>query len=313
MRALLFALLLPTYASAQTLTTAILDASGVSDAQLKRVQRTAEANLTQLSALTVSEGAAFKKGAPRACEGNCAAQLASSLNAAGVLLLDVRGMDKTGEKISVELQLWLDGEKLGLRRLDGLTIDGFENASRAPLDLLLPAWAKKGYGGLRLQLEPGTTVKVDGRVAKVKPGQIQAVPAGMHQVDVIFPEGHAVLQRLEVPPGSRVKVEAQSPQAAVSGPAPKSFTALRGVSYGTFMAGAAVIAGGLIAGALGANTGKGLSSCQGDVRDCATLVEVQRRQAEAQADAQTGNIMLGVGGGLAAAGVAMFIIDAVTN
>lgn len=306
-------MLLPAWASAQTLTTAILDASGVTDAQLKRVQRAAESNLTQLSALTVSEGAAFKKGAPRACENNCAAQLASSLNASAVLLLDVRGMDKTGEKISAELQLWLDGEKLGLRRLDGLTIDTFENASRTAVDALLPAWAKKGYGGLRLQLEPGSTVKIDGRLAKVKPGQIQPVPAGMHQVDVIFPEGHAVLQRLEVPPGSRVKVEAQSPQQAVNGPAPKGFTALRGVSYGTFMAGAAVIAGGLIVGALGANTGKGLSSCQGDVRDCATLVEVQRLQAEAKADAQTGNIMVGVGGGLAAAGVAMFIIDAVTN
>ncbi len=305
-------MLLPAFAHAQALTTAILDVSGVNDSQLKRVQRATEASLRQLSALTVGEGAAFKKGAPRACENDCAAQVVNSLNAAGVVLLDVRGMDKTGEKVTVEFQLWLDGERLGKRSVDS-TIENFENASRTPLDVLLPAWAKKGYGGLRLQVEPGTTVKIDGRVASARPGQIQAVPAGMHQVDVIFPEGHAVLQRLEVPPGSRVKVEAQSPQEAVAGQAPKSFTALRGVSYGTFMAGAAVIAGGLIAGAVGRETGKGLSSCQGDVRNCATLVDVQRKQAEAEGYAQTGNIMLGVGGGLAAAGVAMFIIDAVTN
>lgn len=312
MRLSVLAVLLPTLASAQALTTAVLDVSGVTDSQLKRVQRAAESNLKQLSALTVGDGAPFRKGAPRACEGDCAAQVVASLNAAGVLLLDVRGMDKTGEKVTVELQLWLDGERLGKRTVDA-TIENFENASRAPLDALLPAWSKKGFGGLRLQVEPGTTVKIDGRVASAKPGQVQAVPAGLHQVDVIFPEGHAVLQRLEVPAGSRVKVEARSPQEAVAGQAPKGFTALRGVSYGTFMAGAAVLAGGLIAGALGKNTGQGLSSCQGDVRDCATLVEVQRRQAEAQNLAQTGNVMVGIGGGLAAAGVAMFIIDVVAN
>ena len=40
---------------------------------------------------------------------------------------------------------------------------------------------------------------------------------------------------------------------------------------------------------------------------------VQARQAQAEAYATTGNVMLGVGSGLAATGVGLFIIDALAN
>ncbi|MGV3625098.1 MAG: hypothetical protein ACO1OB_30035 [Archangium sp.] len=311
-RLLLALVLVPAFAHAQALVAAVVDATNVSDANVRRVQRATENALKQVSSLAVGEGPSFKKGAPRRCSDDCAQQLVSSLNAAGVVVLELRALDKTGEKLAVEAQLWLDGEKVGAKRGEG-TVDGFDVAVRPALEALLPAWARKGFGGLRLQVEPGTVVKVDGRVATARAGEVVAVPAGVHQVDVVFPEGHAVLQRLEVGEGSRVKVEAQSPEEAVSGKAPKRMSALRAVSYGTFVAGAAVLAGGLIAGAVGRGTAAGLSSCSGDVRDCATLVEVQRRQAESESYATTGNVLVGVGSGLAATGVALFIIDAVTD
>lgn len=301
----------PLTAQAQSLVSAVLDATGVSDVALKRAQRATETALKQVSSLPVGEGPAFKKGAPKRCE-DCARDLAASLNAAGVVLLDLRALDGKGDRVAVEVQLWVDGERLGVKRGEG-SIEGFEAAVKPVLEALLPAWARKGFGGLRLPGEAGTVVKVDGRLASARAGDVLAVPAGVHQVDVVFPEGHAVLQRVEVGEGARVQVEALSPAEAVTGKAPRGMSALRGVSYGVFVAGAAAIAGGLVAGALGRGTGEGLASCQGDKRDCATLDVVQAKQAQAEAYATTGNVMLGVGGGLAATGVALFIIDALAN
>ncbi len=312
LRLLALLCVVPVTAHAQALVSAILDANGVSDVALKRAQRATESALKQVSSLAVGEGPTFKKGAPRKCADDCARELATSLSAAGVVLLDLRALDGKGDRVAVEVQLWVDGERLGLKKGEG-SIEGFEAAVRPVLETLLPPWARKGFGGLRVEAEPGTVVKVDGRLAIAKQGEVVAVPAGMHQVDVVFAEGHAVLQRVQVDEGSRVKVEALSPAEAVTGAAPKGTSALRGVSYGVFVAGAAAIAGGLVAGALGRGTAAGLASCQGDKRDCQTLDVVQAKQAQAQAYANTGNVMLGVGGGLAATGVALFIIDAIAN
>jgi hypothetical protein len=304
-------LLLPLAAQAQAMVSAVIDAQGVSDAAVKRAQRATEAALKSLTGLSVGEGPAFKKGAPKKCADDCAKDLVQSLSAPGVVVLDLKAVDKAGERVAVELSLWLDGEKVGSRRGEG-TIDGFEAAARPALDTLLPPWAKKGFGGLRLEVEPGSVVKVDGRVSSAKAGEVVALPAGPHQVDVVFPDGHAVLQRIEVGEGTRGRLAVASPAEVVSGGAAPKSGALRATSYALWVAGAASIAGGLIAGAMARGTGAGLSSCQGDVRDCAPLDEVQQKQAQAQAYATTGNVLLGVGAGLAAVGAGLFIIDVVT-
>ncbi|HEY0882534.1 MAG TPA: hypothetical protein VGD87_13420 [Archangium sp.] len=303
---------LPAAAQAQAVVSAILDATGVSDAATRRAQRATENALKAVSSLDVGEGPSFKKGAPRKCGEDCARDLVNGLDASGAVLLELRSLDTKSDRVAIELQLWLDGAKVGAKRGEG-SIEGFEAAVKPVLEALLPGWARKGYGGLKAELDPGSVLKVDGRLAAVSSGEVFAVPAGVHQVDVIFSEGHAVLQRLTVEEGSRVQVQAVSPVEAVSGKAPKSMSALRGVSYGAFVAGAATIAGGLIVGALGRGTAEGLSSCQGDKRDCATLEVVQARQAQAEAYANTGNVMLGIGSGLAATGVVLFVIDALTE
>jgi hypothetical protein len=93
----------------------------------------------------------------------------------------------------------------------------------------------EGTPAQRAGVHPGDVLKkVDGRVVSSKVGEIVSVPAGVHQVDVVFSEGHAVLQRTEVAEGTRVKVEALSPAEAVSGKVPKGSSALRGVSYGVW-------------------------------------------------------------------------------
>ncbi|MBL8917209.1 MAG: hypothetical protein JNM17_41275 [Archangium sp.] len=321
-RLLLLPLLLATSAHAQADTSAgkpagrivagVLDATNVPDASVKRLQRATEVALKQVSGLNVGEGPTWKKGAPKKCgtTDECAADLAASLGNA--ILIDLKAVDGKGERVSIELQLWVDGEKLGAKRGEG-SVDGFETAIKPVIEALLPAWARKGFGGLRLDVEPGVVVKVDGRLVSSKAGEIFAVPAGAHQVDVIFAEGHAVLQRLEVAEGSRVKLEALSPAEAVSGRGPRGTSALRGVSYGVFVAGSAAIAGGLVAGALGRGTGEGLASCQGDSRNCQTLDVVLEKQSQAQAYATTGNVMLGVGVGLAITGAGLFLIDVLTN
>lgn len=312
LRVLALLCLAPAAAQAQALVSAVVDATGLSEVAARRAQRATEAALKQVGSLPVGEGPGFKKGAPRKCADDCARELAASLGGLGAVLLELKGLDPKGEKVAVEVQLWLEGERVGLKRGEG-TIEGFEGAVRPVLEALLPGWARKGFGGLRVELEPGAVVKVDGRLAAAKAGEVIPLPAGAHQVDVVFAEGHAVLQRVQVDEGARAQLEPRSPSQAVTGRPPQAMRALRGVSYGAFVAGAATLAGGFVVGALGRGTAAGLSSCQGDKRDCATLEEVQARQAQAAAYADVGNVLLGVGGGLAGTGVLLFLIDALAD
>jgi hypothetical protein len=305
-------LALPVFA--QGITVAVLDANGVSDASPRRLQRMTEAALRQSSGLAVSEGPAWKKGAPKRCGSadDCARDLAASLGSTAAVLLDLKPGEGKGDRVAVEVQLWVDGERVGSKKGEG-TLDGFETAVKPVIEGLLPAWARKGFGALQVELEPGAVLKVDGRLVGAKSGSLVSVVAGTHQVDVVFSGGHALLQRLEVAEGNRVKVEVTSPAQAVNTRRPTGTTVLRGVSYGVFIAGTAAIAGGLVAGALGRGTGRDLSSCMGDNRTCATLDSVLEKQAQAEAYASTGNVLLGIGTGLAITGAGLFVIDVLAN
>jgi hypothetical protein len=294
---------------------AVLDAPGVSDASVRKIQRGTESVLKQLSGLTVGEGPVFHRGAPRRCGEDCVQQLVKGVSSAALVVLDLKALDAKGERVSVELQFWLDGEKTGVRRGEG-SVEGFEAAVRPVLELLLPAWARRGYGGLLVQVAPGATVKIDGRPTPTRPAEVLPLTAGVHQVDVVFADGHAVLQRLELTEGARKHLSVEPSNEAVesvSRHARTSTSALRVVSYATWMAGAAVLAGGLVAGALGKGTAGGLSPCTATTRDCATLDAVLERNRQAQAYASSGNVLLGIGGALATVGAGLFIIDLATE
>lgn len=306
MRLLLAALLaLPAVGHAQALVTAVLDSAGPSEATARRAHKALDGALRGLSSAPVKDGPAFKKGAPKRCTDDCAKELARSLDAPGVLVLDLKGTDA---RILFELSFWLDGEKSGVRKGE-TPPEALEPSMKAALEQLLPGWTRKGFGALAVQVEGGSVIKVDGRVVAARNGDLVPVPAGVHQVDVVFPDGNAVLQRLEVAEAARVPLEASASAALVArgtaGP-----TALRYGSYGLFMTGAGSVAAGLIAGALARGTGIGLTSCDSpDARACSTLAEAQAAHAQARQYAGTGNVLLGVGASLMALGVSLFVVD----
>lgn len=297
---------LPGPALAQA-TAAVLDAQGLSDGPVRKAQRSAEAALKQVSALKVTEGPAFKKAAPRkACADEaCAREAVRQAGAPLVVLLSLRS---SGEKVIADLSLWLEGGKLGARRAEG-QLDELEGALAAPLLALLPPWARKGFGGLRLDALPGAVVKVDGQVVPFAAGDVLALPAGEHAVDVLHADGRAVLSRVTVEEGARGRLETPPlPDLTTSGGGQRSF-ALRGTSYGLWMGGAALLAGSLFAGALGRGTSAGMTPCREDSRACPTIDEALEKNRQAQAYAATANVLLYSGLAFTVAGAGLFTID----
>jgi len=307
-RLLLFAVLVSATAHAQALVAAVVDAQRLDDGQVRRVQRACEAALGKLAALAVGDGPAYVKGAPRRCDDDCAQSLVRNLSAPAVAVLSLKGEGR--DRFSFTLSFWLEGEQRGETTGQG-DLDSPQAALEPAVEKLLPAWARKGWGGLRVQVaEAGAVVKVDGRISEVKPGEVVPLPAGPHRVDVVFPDGTAVLQKVDLPEGARGRLHVSAPQAVVARPAKLGASPLRVASYVTFMVGAAAVAGGLVAGALSRGTSVGFAPCSATSRDCATLEQAQAANAQAKAYATTGNVMLGVGAGLAATGVGLFVIDA---
>jgi hypothetical protein len=298
-------LCLPGLVHAQALSSALIDSNGPSEASARKAQKALDASLKALSGAPVKDSTPWRKGAPKKCTDECAKELASSLGTPGVAVMELKGSDT---RIVFDLSFWLDGERVGSRKGE-TPPEALEPSLKAALEQLLPGWMRRGFGAMSVRVEGGSVVKVDGRVVATRNGELVAVPAGVHQVDVVFPDGNAVLQRLEVPEAGRVPLEVESPTAltarASAGP-----TALRYASYGLFMAGAGSIAAGLIAGALSRGTGIGLTSCDSpDARACSTLAEAQAANVQARAYASTGNVLLGVGASLAALGVSLFVVD----
>jgi hypothetical protein len=306
LRLFTFLVLLAVPAQAQVLSSALVDSNGPSEATARRAQKALDAALRSLSAAQVKEPALYKKGAPKRCTDDCAKELGSSTGTPGVAVLDLKGSDT---RVVFDLSFWLDGERVGARKGE-TPPDALEPSLKAALEQLLPGWLRRGFGALAVRVEGGSVVKVDGRVVQARNGDLVAVPAGAHQVDVVFPDGNAVLQRIDVAEGGRVPLEVDSPASVVARPGTGP-SALRYASYGLFMAGAGTIAAGFVAGALSRGTGIGLTSCDTpDARACSTLAEAQAAQAQAQAYASTGNLLLAVGASLAALGVSLFAVDA---
>lgn len=306
MRLLLSALLcLPLAAHAQALTAALFDVNGPSEATAKKALKALDSNLKSLAGATVRDPSAFKRGAKSACSDDCNRAFVRSLDVPVVALLELKGSDS---RVVFDLAFWVDGEKVSGRKGES-PLDGLDASLRVAVEQVMPAWLRKGFGALSIQVEGGSVVKVDGRVVAARNGELVAVPSGAHQVDVVFPDGSAMLQRIDVPEATRVPLDVE-PTAALTFASPKGPTALRYGSFGLFMAGAGSVAAGFIAGALSRGTGIGLTACDTpDARTCSTLAEAQAAHAEAARYASTGNILLGVGGSLLALGVSLYLVD----
>ena len=311
MRSLLALVLLPALASAQPLVPVLLESAGVSEASLKKLKAAADAQLKAVAGVPVGAWAAPKKGAPTRCDEACAAEAARATGAALALVLDFHALEGKGDKVSLDATLFLDGKAFPTRHGEGAA-EAFEGWGRGLLDGALPGWARKGFGGLRVEAGAGAVVKVDSRVTPVKSGEALALTAGAHQVDVVFPSGSALLQRVDVAEGARARLEVTAPEITTAATSPRQAGALRAAAYATWMAGAAALAGGLLSGALSRNTAAGLTPCSASSRTCETLDVVLARQRQSQSLADTGNVLLGVGAGLAVVGAGLFAVDVVT-
>jgi hypothetical protein len=307
---LLVALLAPGALAAEqrpVLVAQVLEAHGVPDVVTRRVQKSAETLLKKLSGLSVGEGPAFKPGPRRTCPDlPCQRAVVSAAGSPAVALLSLRS-SKGG--VAFDVSFWLDGERLGME-LGDAELEAPENGLRPAIDAVLPAWAKRGWGALRLDAQPGAVVKLDGRPMKLESGEMISVPAGAHQLDVVYADGNAVLQRVEVPEGSRTRVDVTRPPTVVTAPR-EGNGVIRAVSFGLWTAGALAIAGSLVAGSLSRQTGAGQNPCSGDSRSCSTFDQATERHRQAQAYASTGNILLGTGLVLASAGAGVFVFDLV--
>ncbi len=287
----------------------VLEAQGVPDPVVRKIQRSVEALLKKLSGLPVGEGPAFKPGPRRSCADlACQRLVVAGAGTPAVALLSLRS-SKGG--VAFDVSFWLEGERLGIE-LGDAELEAPEPGLKSALDAVLPAWAKRGWGGLRLDAQKGAVVKLDGRAMAKTEGLLLSVPAGTHQLDVLYPDGNAVLQRVEVPEGSRTRVDATAPPTVIAASV-EGNPVLRAVSFGLWAAGAVAIAGSLVAGSLSRQAGAGQNSCSGDGRGCSTFDVATERHRQAQAYASTGNVLLGTGAVLATAGAGVFVFDLIKS
>lgn len=189
--------------------------------------------------------------------------------------------------------------------------DAPEEAVRTLLDALMPRWSRKGQASIAVRAPDNSVVKVDGRrVALVPLGDALPVSAGTHEVDVVFPDGQAVMFHPRLEEGARFAVAVRPSDALqlVGSRAPRP-PALRYTSYALWGAGALAIAGSLVAGGLSQSTARELRGCDIDTRNCLRIDEAQRLERRAQRYAGNANVLLVGGLALSAAGAGVFVFD----
>jgi hypothetical protein len=286
-------------AAAQSVTVAVMDAPGQSDAQVKRAHKAVLEQLKSLCALPVSDALEWK-GPKRGCTASDEACQRERLKGVAALALWLTG------GASVDASFWLDGARVSPMK------SGSTDDAKTLLEAVLPMWMRKGWGGVRLAEPPppGSVLKLDGRVlSSSKQLEVLPLAAGAHQLDVLFPDGHAVLQRIEVPEASRTRVElAPVPGLATKAAAP-SASALRVASYAVWMAGTATLLSAFVVAFVGRQTASGQNPCALDSRECTTYAMAQEQQRAAQGYASTANVLLATGLAVGLIGVGLFTFD----
>ncbi|WP_146209577.1 hypothetical protein [Vitiosangium sp. GDMCC 1.1324] len=208
---------------------------------------------------------------------------------------------------------WVDTVRgtVARRSLSGVTQAALAKELRPAVAALVPSFARKGWGGL---VAPSTArLRVDGRMAE--PGEVVALTAGPHEVDLLQPSGEATLTREQIPEGMRLRLEPRPdflPEAGASRAAPRG-KGLRTASYVTFSVGALAVAGSLVAGGLSRGSLAGLEPCAGGQRNCTAFTTAGPAYDQAGRYARTGNVLLGVGAGLAAVGAGLFVFDLLSS
>lgn len=285
-----------------------MDAQGLGDSAVRKVHKATVEQLKGVAALPVSDALDWK-GAKKTCTPSDAACQRDKVKATGAPATVALWLSGSKDAVTADAVFWLDGEKVGSTKTQDTTLDGID--LKTLLEQVVPAWMRKGWGGLRLSEEPapGSVLKLDGRVVAKTRGVVP-VTAGTHQLDVVFPDGRALLQRIEVQEGSRTRVDVTAPQGVTaSASSTSSFSALRLVSYAAWMVGTATLLSAFIVGFVGRSTATGQSPCRPDSRGCVTIEEAQEQQRRAAGYASTANVLLGTGLAFSLAGAGLFTFD----
>ena len=297
-------------ARAETVAVAIADPSGISEAGQMKLLRAAESVLRDRSGLLVVEPPPRPAaGAPRRrCgeDARCVQALAAATRADFALLLSL-GASESGLAVD---GVWMEvkGTRAVQRKVKGVSLDAPEAPLRELVDGLLPPFARRGYGGLLVEAEPGARIKVDGRAVATAP-MVDVLPVlvGKHEVDVLLPSGQARLELVSIPAGTRVPLRQEAGQELLPPVAGKAgLSGLRVASYATWSAGALVLAGSLVAAGLAQRVTNSLPPCTGGPAVCPL-------DPRAQQLAGTGNVLLGVGAGTMALGAGLFAFDLIST
>jgi len=308
----LAATLLATSASAATVRVVPWRSPSVTEANASAVVRGTEAGLRELSTLVLQPALPMAL-LPKRCgaeDPGCWTALASKAGADyGLVLVADSAGGLTVDLVLVDLK----ARKVAQRRFTAPSPDTATQSAKTALEVLVPAFLRRGYGGFLVDLPPGTRLKVDGKVVLAEPSRAPVpVPNGRHEVDLLLSDGSALLTRAEVAEGqvTPLALGAARQQATAGGDRAAGNNALKITSAALWTAGtaAAVAAFGLAAAANSRATTV-LHPCIGADRTCITQAEAVAAQREMAQSMQTANILLIGGGVLAGAGGVVFTFD----
>jgi len=296
-------------APAATVRLVPLRAAGVSEGAAAAAARAAEASLRDLSTLVVQPALGMGT-APKRCGAEdpaCWNALAARAGGTdyGLVMVAEPGGGLTLDLVLVDLR----ARRMAQRRFTVPGPDAAVQPIRAAVEALVPPFLRRGYGGFLVDLPPGARLKVDGRVALSEPSRAPVpVPNGRHEVDLLLPDGTAVLSRADVAEGQTqaLKLDLHPPPEP-----PRSSGALQITSAALWSAGALALASSLTLGAVINVRSPLLAPCVGSSRTCSTLEQAQAEQRTQAQLASTANILAWSGGGLVVAGAGVFAFDLV--
>lgn len=296
--------------AAERLAVRLQHGGALSAAEAERVLGQAEQvgrELTALAVTRVPEGLLTGR-----CGGqdSCLRAVAAEARTEHVLVLGV--VPRRQGVLDVDVA-WVDTVRgsVAKRPVAGVSAAGLARELRPAVAALVPSFARKGWGGL---VAPDSArLRVDGRMTE--PGEVVALTAGPHEVDLLLPSGEATLTRERIPEGARLRLEPRPdflPEAGAS-QAPSRGKGLRAASYVTFSVGALAVAGSLVAGGLSRGALRDVQPCAGGQRPCTAFTTASPAYAQAGRYARTGNVLLGAGAGLVAVGAGLFVFDLLSS
>jgi hypothetical protein len=293
-------------AAAERLVVRLQHGGTLGAAEAERVLGGAEGLARELTGLLVTRVPEGTREGRCGAEDGCLRAVAAEAGSEHVLVLGV--LPRRQGSLDVDVA-WVDTVRGGVARraVTGLAPGMLARDLRPVVAALVPAFARKGWGGL---VVPGTArLRVDGR-SVTEPGGVVALTAGPHEVDLLLPSGEATLTREQVQEGVRLRLEPRPDflPGATDSRAPRG-KGLRAASYVTFSLGALAVAGSLVAGGLSRGALRGVESCEGRARDCTSFTRAGLAYERAGRYARTGNVLLGAGAGLTAVGAGLFVFD----